>query len=1304
MNAPERCPVCRALLDEEDLFCPNCGAEAPQSSQPARPTRLATHNFQCSGCGASMSYDASAKALRCPFCASTDLHEQPDARILAPQSVVPFETDQRQAMAALRDWLGRGFWRPGDLAQRAMVVAMQPVYVPYWVCEARTFTYWTADTSQTPLGARADWYPLTGEHHGTYRGVLVGASAALTPKETAALCPFDLSRGLAPEQVDLDNITVEQFTVPRKYARPLARQSLDSLEAEACRKLVPGSCRNLKVNVRLEGLTTTPMLLPTWVMAYRYRNRVYRFLVNGQTARATGQAPISLSKILVAVAIALAVLALLAVLAAMASGAEPQRASLEPRPPLEARQAIDYFQVAPGLRVELVACEPQVIDPVEARFDEQGRLWVVEMRDYPNGPPPQEPWLSSIRLLEDHDGDGFYETSRVFADRLAFPTGLQPWRQGVIVTLAGRIAYLADTDGDGRADHQETWFTGFAEENPQLRANHPRFGPDNLLYVANGLRGGTVVSTRGGHAPVPIGGRDFRFDPHTLRGEAVSGHGQFGLAFDGLGARFVCSNRNPLVHVVLEDHYLARNPLLAVPTVVHDVAAPAESSRLFPISETWTTSILHANQFTAACGVHVYQGSLLPEYAGCGLTCDPTGNLVHAERMVRQGATFVSSPCDEGREFLASRDPWFRPVNLETGPEGALYVVDMYRAVIEHPEWVPEELKHRPDERHGDDRGRIWRIVPEEGTAASPAVCRLASSEPAALVELLDHANSWQRETAARLLWERPEWSGEERADISARLSAAARSARRPEARIRALWLLAGLERLEVGQLAYALDDAHPAVQCQALILAEPLLQSNELLRCKVYALAESADASVRFQTALTLSADSSDAALAPLLQIALGDGSDPWTVRAIAAASRGRAARLISGILQARCDAQRPNGASGGATRPTPLPVPGQIETLLVELASLVGASLDESEIETALSAAARLLEQGEVRLAFQLAEALTSGLYNRGGRLYAPDTQPHDTVAAAAMQVLAAAALVAADPEAEAAARAAACRLLAYGNQDAAQRLAGLVRSSEPQPLRLEALRSLARHSAGVADQVLLEMLSPRETPSVRRAAIEALLAQPGRTRLLLSALEMGSFAAAELDQLQARRLLEHPDPTLRAEASRLLTTALPADREQALASYRAALDLKGNARRGREVFRKHCTSCHRIGDLGVDVGPSIADERTKTPEQLLVDILQPSRAIDANYQAYTIVTTEGTVYTGIIQSETAASITLRLPEGKQASLLREELEEIRASGNSLMPDGLERNISLQEMADLIAFIKNWRYLDGAVPGFSD
>ena len=315
-----RCSVCNSLVDEEELFCANCGTEAPPREQAvetaADTSRLATHNFECKGCGASMSYDARAGSLRCPFCGSVDMIARRDAKILSPRRVVPFRVGRDQAVDVMRHWLGQGWFRPGDLSEQAAVVQMQPVYVPYWVFQAQTHTYWTADTSQTPLGARGDWFPLSGEHRDRYANLLVGASGALTPRETSAICPFDLADSLLPEQVDLDGVTVEQFSVPRKYARPLARVALEQAEAQAvAAQYVPGRSRNVKVNVRIESLSSEPVLLPVWIMAYRYGDQLYRFLVNGQTGKATGQAPTSVLKI--ALMVAVIVLAVLVVLACM---------------------------------------------------------------------------------------------------------------------------------------------------------------------------------------------------------------------------------------------------------------------------------------------------------------------------------------------------------------------------------------------------------------------------------------------------------------------------------------------------------------------------------------------------------------------------------------------------------------------------------------------------------------------------------------------------------------------------------------------------------------------------------------------------------------------------------------------------------------------------------------------------------------------------------------------------------------------------------------------------------------------------
>lgn len=319
----QKCTVCHGMLDEEDLFCPECGTEAPHRDEPhsTATTSISTHNFNCDGCGASMSYSAEAGTLRCPFCGSEKLTQEKPHKTLDPKFVIPFEVDESTAGQRMREAIGKGFFRPPDLSQEAKIVKMIPVYVPYWSFRADVFTNWTGDSSQTPRGARAQWYPLAGQIRSNYSGLLVGASGVLTPAETHQLCPFNLAQRVEPDEVDLDSYTVEQFSVSRKYARPLARYGLEQKERDkVAAQHIPGRYRNIKVNLRIHNLSSQPILLPVWIMAYRYQDEVYRFLVNGQTGRTAGQAPVSYNRLIKVVGIVVAALAGLIVLMLLCSG------------------------------------------------------------------------------------------------------------------------------------------------------------------------------------------------------------------------------------------------------------------------------------------------------------------------------------------------------------------------------------------------------------------------------------------------------------------------------------------------------------------------------------------------------------------------------------------------------------------------------------------------------------------------------------------------------------------------------------------------------------------------------------------------------------------------------------------------------------------------------------------------------------------------------------------------------------------------------------------------------------------------
>lgn len=953
--------------------------------------------------------------------------------------------------------------------------------------------------------------------------------------------------------------------------------------------------------------------------------------------------------------------------------------------PLPPREALHQFEMAPGVRVELVAAEPDVIDPVEIRFDERGRMWVVEMRGYPQGPPEGLPPRSRIRVLEDQDGDGYFETARTFAEGLLLPTGLQPWRDGVIVTLAGKVVFMRE--GEPQPE-EELWLTGFAEQNEQLRANHPRLAPDGLLYVANGLRGGAVVDHRGDTKPEPleIRGRDVRFAPDGGPLEAISGPGQFGMTFDEFGRRFICSNRNPLMHVVLEGRPTLRNPLFALPAVVHDVAAAGEASRVFALTSAWTTSMMHAGQFTAACGVHLYRGDSLPDrFHARAFVCEPTGSLVRCEIIEPNGGTFRSHPARDKAEFLASRDPWFRPVNIETGPDGALYIVDMHRAVIEHPDFMPEELRTRRDLVDGNSAGRIYRVVAEDAPAINKPI-EMSKATPTELVALLDSDNGWVRETAFRLLYQRNDPA------VRDEIEELITSATHPEGRAWALWTLAAVDELRAEVLFQALKDETPGVQEVAVRLSEAWLTESKQVIDAVLQLSSSEDARIRFCVTLVIGDLKSKDATTALVRIARSSASDLWTRRAIATARPELAVCVTTELLSGT--------SSPGAVNESGL------RLLLTDLCAMVGRSKNDAwttaVFEQAMTpgawedAAAR--RNGTAALT-GFAQGLAASGQSLRGWMSEGSPQTEQSISRA-KELFAANIEDALSVDAPLPEREAAIAFLRFGDWgDVGPALLSVATGDVPASVKRRALSSLRAFSAPDIAEQLLEGFNS-QTPAMRRATLDLLLTRPGWCHTLLAAIEAAEVDRGEFDPLRTAKLTEHQDTAIRELARELLARRTAADRAAVVDEYRTALELSADTLQGLEVFKKNCASCHRVAGVGVNVAPDIADSYNKKPPQILTDILDPNRAIDSNYVSYTVVTVDGQVLTGIIAAETASSITLRQQEDRRVTLLRDDIDELRSNGLSLMPEGLEQNITPQQMADVIRFIKNWRYLKGNIP----
>ncbi|HZZ80883.1 MAG TPA: PVC-type heme-binding CxxCH protein [Gemmataceae bacterium] len=971
----------------------------------------------------------------------------------------------------------------------------------------------------------------------------------------------------------------------------------------------------------------------------------------------------------------------------------PQKGS-GPGKPLTPQEAQKRFNVDFPLRIELVACEPQIESPVAMAFDPDGRLWVVEMRDYPNGPAAGEKPAGRIRILEDKDGDGFFETSTIWADNLLFANGLFLWKDGAIVTMAPHVVHLRDTKGAGKADTKDVLYEGFAAQNPQLRVSHPILGLDGWVYCANGLRGGKVTRAGKSDNVVDLSGMDFRFDPVNLsKYEAITGPGQYGNTFDEWGNRFVCDNRHHLRHVVMENRYVKRNPYLAAPSLLNDVSilddGPLSSGgKVYPLSKNWTTSSLHEGRFTAACGVFIYHGNLLeqghkfkmPHYRGGAFTCEPTGNLVHMEILKPKGASFLGKPKWAKTEFLAATDDWFRPVFLTHGPDGAMYVVDMYRAVIEHPEFMPPELKNRPDLALGKDRGRIWRIVPKghKTTAMRP---NLSKATTADLVKTLEHAEPWWRTTAQRLLLER---SGKELVEPLTKLLETTKDA---HAQILAAWMLDRIGALDDKHLHALLRSKEPHVLEQAIRIAEPKVRNAEIFR--LIAECDNADTRVRYQRALTLGAAPRTNAglyLEHVVRKGYMNFDDPWMCLAVQTVDPEFAPSVFS--------------LMGEHTQIFPE------DPLLLQHIRKFGAMIAAQKDPNPTYNMTQNLNAmtGKFSRKYAAYAGFADGIDAKGlnfdsfEKQLAPSNQFYWRQAL--KPTIAGAEAVVRNNAAPMNQRLDGLRILSLASwAEAKKALMPLIEKETSPELRVAALRALATQKDKEVPELLMK-LWPGASPGVRREILEAMMRQPARVNVLLDEIESTRMKASELDPLRTRLLTNHKDAAIRERAKKLLAANLPADRLTVLKKYQESLTLKGDAKNGREVFKKNCAICHRVAGVGVDVGPDIADTRTKKLDALLFDIIVPNAAIDANYVNYVVSTKDGRILTGLLTAESASSITVLRAEQQKDVILRKDIDEIASTGISLMPDGLEQKMSVREMADLLDFLKNWRYLDGSVP----
>lgn len=966
-------------------------------------------------------------------------------------------------------------------------------------------------------------------------------------------------------------------------------------------------------------------------------------------------------------------------------------------PPVAYDKTMSTFELAKGFSLELVAHEPEVIDPVDACFDEQGRMFVAEMRDYPFSPEPRpmcpegrgRKEAAVIRMLEDTDADGKYDRSTVFADKLQWVTSVACYKGGIYATSAPHIYYFKDTDGDGVADIREIVFSGFSRHNVQALINNLKWGLDNHLYCSGGMNGGKL--TRREQMLMTVNGAQIlRIDPIKETLEPLSGGSQFGYSTDDWGHQFVCSNSDHIQEVIFPHHYLLRNPYLPVPAVTRSIAveggagpvfrkshpepwrlvrtrrraADPELSKRLPISELVPTGF-----FTSATGVTIYRGSAYPEeFRGNAFIGDVGGNLVHRKVLTPHGAGFTATRADKTAEFLTSMDNWFRPANFVNAPDGTLYIMDVYRETIEHPSSIPDDIKAHLALESGNDKGRIYRLVSPDMKRITPP--KLGGKTAVELVAELESPNSWNRETAQRLIWERQDQSAVEPLRTLVQTSAA------PLGRMHALYCLSGLNALTPEILLVGLNDSHPGVREHAVKLSDGFVNAAPALTEKLLSMTGDDAYRVRWQLAFTLGEIKSPAAADGLAQLARRDIDDPDLRTAWLSSIASQAGPLFVRMLADKQFNQQPAAA-----------------TLLNQLAAVAGAIPEGGHAGQVLSA---LTRTPDLSLTIQqaLLQSLGDGLGRRGKTiatlLESAEITPETRASVAEM--FAAAVKKVADAEKPLSEREAAAGLLALADARVAQpALVELLSPQAPTPLQIAGVKALSLLNPAGVEAVLLEPWRGY-SPTVRHEVIEALVRSVPRLEVLIKSVAEGQIKPSEIERDKKQLLLNHPNETVRNAAQKVLGSDVVSNRTKVIADFTQAMaNLQGDAARGKPVFQKICAACHQVGDIGKPVGPNLASTQNKTPADLLVNVLDPNREALPAFMSYTIVTDQGLVLNGIIASESATSITLRRADGAQDTVLRANVEQLVSSGISLMPEGLEKDITPAQMADLIEFVRS-------------
>lgn len=981
----------------------------------------------------------------------------------------------------------------------------------------------------------------------------------------------------------------------------------------------------------------------------------------------------------------------------------------------EHQKALASLTVMDGFKVELVAAEPLVTDPVAMEVDEDGNMYVVEMHGY----PLDLSRTGKVKLLKDTNNDGLPDTSVVFADSLRLPTGIMRWKNGIIITDTPDVIYLEDTNNDGKADIRKVMLTGFALSNPQHNLNTPRFELDNWIYLGHEAVVTPFVYKKefgdeGQHIFFPdksdgqtlgknANGRAVRFKPDSYQVEEVSGETQFGHTMDAWGHHVYTSNADHLFHEVLASPYLKNNPNLLLSNVSQDISDHGNAAEIYPITENPNHQLLtDVGVITSSCGVTWYLGGAFGDkFREVTFVGEPVHNLVHADVIKQAGASFTASRLNEKSEFLASKDDWFRPVNFYIGPDGALYVIDYYRQIIEHPEWMSDEINKSGALYNGTDKGRIYRVVPEKGLSMEwLGKLNLSKQSDTELVKLLENENIWYRRTAQRLLLQR------QAKGVSNALRDIISKSTLPEAKIHALWLLDGLKSIETQDIVQAFRDDEPGVRENGIKVAEnyinqsPAKPDAEKLKKDLVSLQNDGNTKVRFQLLNTLGFVKTPESEQARLAILKRDFHDKWIGIACIASFAGKENQVfdfaVKELAREKSDETAEFFSNIGAT----IANSGNKEVFaaIFSYISSTGENGNDDWWKAAtLSGISKLWHYKGITV------VLTDTDKERLLTAFSAKSSPEFRTAcldllevtglpkgAGSTGKIKEAKEILDDRSQDEGLRADAVKLLSIANANAYKKdFLQILTQKEPEVVQKAILRTLSKIGDKATFAFLLKEFKGFSAP-IQQRVVELLMAKPDRIPLLLTALEEKRIDKSAIGWRQMVDLMNYEETSIRAFARKVL--AVNEDRKAVLQTYLKALDIKGVQANGKQVFEKNCATCHQIeGVNGINFGPNLSTLRSRNANSILTEIINPNNSIADKYDFWTLTFKNGTTMGGLILQENANVLTLREVGGKESVIQKKDIAKMVKSEMSIMPNGLENAISVKEMADLIAFIQN-------------